>query len=231
MASWSVVSSFERPKTAQEAVLAEIRQQLLDGRLAPGESVRPDALGEELGVSAVPVREALRILEGEGHVHYRPHRGYVVATLDVDDLIEIYRIRELLETEAVLRAVPRLRADTVVRLREIIHEMDEVQDDVISLTAVNRRFHFTVFEAAEMPQLVRVLRILWDSSDRYRLRYLMSPENRQLVRDQHQRMMQAIADGDAETFLDESQRHRAHAIAALADAIEVAGGEAAQKTA
>ncbi len=231
MASWSVVSSFERPKTAQEAVLAEIRQQLLDGRLAPGESIRPDALGEELGVSAVPVREALRILEGEGHVHYRPHRGYVVATLDVDDLIEIYRIRELLETEAVLRAVPRLRADTVVRLREIIHEMDEVQDDVISLTAVNRRFHFTVFEAAEMPQLVRVLRILWDSSDRYRLRYLMSPENRQLVHDQHQRMMQAIADGDAETFLDESQRHRAHAIAALADAIEVAGGEAAQKTA
>ena len=225
------MSSFERPKTAQEAVLAEIRQQLLDGRLAPGVSVRPDALGEELGVSAVPVREALRILEGEGHVHYRPHRGYVVATLDVDDLIEIYRIRELLETEAVRRAVPRLRVDTVARLREIVHEMDEVQDDVLSLTAVNRRFHFTVFEAAEMPQLVRVLRVLWDSSDRYRLRYLMSPENRRLVHDQHQRMMQAVADRDVEAFIDESHQHRAHAIAALAEAIAVAGNEAAQKTA
>ena len=60
------------------------------------------------------------------------------------------------------------------------------QDDVMALTAVNRRFHFTIFEAAAMPQLVRVLRILWDSSDRYRLRYLMSPENRQIVHDQHQ---------------------------------------------
>ena len=212
-------------------MLAEIREQLLDGRLAPGGSVRPDALGDELGVSAVPVREALRILEGEGHVHYRPHRGYVVATLDVDDLIEIYRIRELLETEAVRLAFPRLRGDTVARLREIVHEMDEAQDDVISLTAVNRRFHFTLFEAAEMPQMVRVLRILWDSSDRYRLRYLMSPENRQLVHDQHQRMMQAVADGDVETFIDESQKHRAHAIAALAEAFETAAMEPEQKSA
>jgi len=225
------VSSFERPKTAQEAVLAEIREQLLDGRLAPGGSIRPDALGDELGVSAVPVREALRILEGEGHVHYRPHRGYVVATLDVDDLIEIYRIRELLETEAVSKAIPRLRGETVARLREIVREMDEVQDDVISLTAVNRRFHFTLFEAAEMPQLVRVLRILWDSSDRYRLRYLMSPENRQLVHDQHQRMMQAVANGDVATFLDESHKHRDHAIAALADTFAVAEIEVEQKSA
>ena len=212
-------------------MLAEIREQLLDGRLAPGGSIRPDALGDELGVSAVPVREALRILEGEGHVHYRPHRGYVVATLDVDDLIEIYRIRELLETEAVGRAIPRLRGDTVARLREVVREMDEVQDDVISLTAVNRRFHFTLFEAAEMPQLVRVLRILWDSSDRYRLRYLMSPENRQLVHEQHQRMMQAVADGDVETFIDESQKHRAHAIAALAEAFAVAAMESEQQSA
>ncbi len=225
------MNSFERPMTAQEAVLAEIRRQLLDGRLAPGVSVRPDALGEQLGVSAVPVREALRILEGEGHVQYRPHRGYVVAALDVEDLIEIYRIRELLETEAVRRAIPQLRTETVARLREIVHEMEQVQDDVMSLTSVNRRFHFTLFEAAEMPQLVRVLRILWDSSDRYRLRYLMSPENRRLVHDQHQRMMQAVADGDVESFVDESHRHRNHAIAALAEALTLAGADTAQKTA
>lgn len=225
------MSSFERPKTALQAVLAEIRDQLLDGRLAPGASVRPDALGDELGVSAVPVREALRILEGEGHVHYRPHRGYVVATLDVGDLVEIYRIRELLETEAVRQAIGRLRGDTVARLHEIVREMDEAQDDVIRLTAVNRRFHFTLFEAAEMPQLVRVLRILWDSSDRYRVRYLISPENRRLVHDQHHRMMQAVADRDFETFVEESHKHHEHAIAALAETFETAALEPEQKSA
>ncbi len=226
-----LMSSFERPKTAQEAVLAEMRRQLLDGRLAPGVAIRPDALGEELGVSAVPVREALRILEGEGHVHYRPHRGYVVAELDVDDLIEIYRIRELLETEAVREAIPRLRTEAVGHLRQIIEQMDEAHNDVVALTAVNRRFHFTVFEAAGMPQLVRVLRILWDSSDRYRLRYLNSPENRQIVHDQHQRMMQAVTDGDVEAYITESRRHRAHAIAALAEALRVAARETSRKTA
>lgn len=212
------VSSFERPKTAHEAVLQEIRQRLLDGRIRPGDAIRPDATGTELGVSAVPVREALRILEGEGHVTNRPHRGYVVAELDIDDLTEIYRIRDLLENEAVRQAIPKLQTDDVTRLREIVAEMDEVGDDVNELTAVNRRFHFALFEAAEMPHLLRLLRMLWDSSDRYRARYLMSPENRRLVHDQHQRIMEAIAAGEVDLVIEEKALHRAHAINALAEA-------------
>ncbi len=224
-------SKFKRPKTAQEAVLAEIRQQLLDGRLRPGAAVRPDAIGEELGVSALPVREALRILEGEGHVVYRPHRGYVVAALDMDDLIEIYRIRDLLETEAVREAIPRLKAADVAGLRGIIVEMERAQDDVITLTKVNRRFHFTVFEASGLPLLVRLLRILWDSSDRYRLRYLMVEENRELVHNQHRRMMRAVAEGDCESFIRESRVHRAHAIQALADTIDPPASTQAERSA
>ena len=212
------MTTFERPKTAHEAVLQEIRQRLLDGRFGPGEAIRPDAIGAELGVSAVPVREALRILEGEGHVTNRPHRGYVVAELDIDDLTEIYRIRDLLENEAVRQAIPRLDASDVALLRDIIAEMDEVEDDVVELTAVNRRFHFTLFEVAEMPHLLRMLRMLWDASDRYRARYLMSAENRQMVHDQHHRIMQAIADGDVERVIAEKGLHRSHAITALAEA-------------
>lgn len=212
------VTSFQRPKTAHEAVLQEIRQRLLDGRIGPGDAVRPDAIGNELGVSAVPVREALRILEGEGHVTNRPHRGYVVAELDIDDLTEIYRIRDLLENEAVRQAIPKLGSGDVARLRAIVAEMEEVGEDVIELTAVNRNFHFTLFEAAEMPHLLRLLRMLWDSADRYRARYLMAPENRQVVHDQHQRIMQAIAEGDVDKVIEEKALHRAHAINALAKA-------------
>lgn len=225
------VSSFERPKTAQEAVLQEIRRRLLDGRCGPGAAVRPDALGAELGVSAVPVREALRILEGEGHVSYRPHRGYVVADLDVNDLTEIYRIRELLETEAVREALPKLTDDNIVELRQIVEEMDEVAEDFVRLTEVNRRFHFRLFEAAGMPQLVRVLRILWDSSDRYRSLYLMSPDNRNVVHDQHHRIMDAIVEGDIEQVIKEKSLHRAHAIGALAEAFRQAEAEALEPTA
>ena len=97
---------FRRPPTAQEAVLAELRRAIVTGELAPGEQVLQDALAERFGVSRVPLREALKILEGEGQVTYRPHRGYFVAELDVDDLREVYRIRDLLESEAVRVAVP-----------------------------------------------------------------------------------------------------------------------------
>lgn len=209
------MTTFERPKTAQEAVLQEIRRRMLDGRLKPGEAIRPDAIGAELGVSAVPVREALRILEGEGHVQARPHKGYVITELDVDDLNEIYLIRGLLEEEAVRQAIPKLDAETVGRLRSIVVEMGEVGDNVTALTAINRRFHFTLFEAAEMPHLLRILRTLWDSSDRYRTRYLMAPENRELVHEQHRRIMDAVAEGDTDRVLVEKALHRDHAIAAL----------------
>jgi len=209
------MTDFQRPKTAQEAVLQEIRLRMLDGRLQPGQAIRPDAIGSELGVSAVPVREALRILEGEGHVHNRPHKGYVITELDFDDLNEIYRIRGLLENEAVRQAIPKLPAETVSTLRSIVGQMGEVGDDVTGLTAINRRFHFTLFEAAEMPHLLRILRTLWDSSDRYRTRYLMAPEHRELVHEQHRRIMDAIADGDTDRVIREKALHRDHAITAL----------------
>lgn len=209
------MTTFERPKTAQEAVLLEIRQRMLDGRLKPGEAIRPDAVGAELGVSAVPVREALRILEGEGHVKARPHKGYVITELNLGDLNEIYRIRGLLEDEATRQAIPKLDAETVTRLRAIVAEMADVGDNVTELTTINRRFHFALFEAAEMPHLLRILRTLWDSSDRYRIRYLMAPENRELVHEQHRRIMDAIAEGDTERVIEEKALHRNHAIRAL----------------
>ncbi len=225
----ALMGSFERPMTALQAVLSELRRRLLDGRIQPGDPIRPDAVGEELGVSAVPVREALRILEGEGHVTNRPHRGYVVAELDIDDLTEIYRIRELLEEEAVRRAIPKLDADDLAELRSTIAEMAKAGDDVVELTEVNRRFHFALFEAAELPHLLRILRMLWDSSDRYRLRYLITPENRRLVQEQHRRIMEAIEDRDVERVIKEKSLHRAHAIDTLigfADPVSESAAEA-----
>jgi len=86
-----------RPPTAQEAVLAELRRFITTGRLRPGQQIVQDALAVQLGVSRVPLREALKILEGEGQVTYVAHRGYFVTELSLSDLLEVYRIREILE--------------------------------------------------------------------------------------------------------------------------------------
>ena len=100
----------ERRQTAQDTVLAALRADILDGTLAPGDQIVQESLADRYGVSRVPLREALKTLESEGQVAYYPHRGYFVTELSVADLLEVYRLRALLEAEAIRAAVPSLAA-------------------------------------------------------------------------------------------------------------------------
>jgi DNA-binding GntR family transcriptional regulator len=213
--------AFVRPPTAQEAVLAELRRLLVTGDLAPGSPVRQEALAERLGVSRVPLREALKVLEGEGQVVYLPRRGYVVAELSVDDLLEVYRLRELLEAEAIRAAVPRLDEVVLEAIAAAAREVDRAgrSGDLVEMTASNRRFHFLLFDAAGMPRLSRTLRQLWDATDVYRAVYFGSPANRSRVAHEHADLLAAARDGDEERAVAVQAAHRDHSVAAVRAAI------------
>ncbi|MQA83741.1 MAG: FCD domain-containing protein [Streptosporangiales bacterium] len=217
-----------RPPTAQEFVLSELRQAILSGRLAPGEPIRQDALAEQLGVSRVPLREALKILEGEGQVTYRPHRGYFVTDLSLDDLLEVYRIRQLLEGEAARRAIDRLTEEDLERLAEAQREVDKAgaASDIMAMTTANRRFHFILLEAAGMPRLMRLIRILWDATDTYRAVYLGDERNRQRVSREHDVIVSAVRSGDVELVVRVLDEHRNAAVEVLRQV--VASGPAAK---
>lgn len=196
--------------------MAEIRERILDGRLQPGTPIRLDAISEDLGVSTVPVREALKILEGEGQVKYRAHRGYSVTELDLEDLREIYRIRELLETEAARCALEHLTETDFERMRDAAKEMETYEgEDISVITTANRRFHFTLLDAAHMPHLQHLVRLLWDSSDPYRSLYYMEMQNRTRVNAEHREILDAAAAGDAERLIPLLDAHRRHAIEGL----------------
>src|SRR5690625_6899480 len=85
---------FVRPTAAQEAVLTALRRSITSGELAPGSAIQQVAVAESMGVSRVPVREALKILEGGGHGVYEPHRGYTGASHNASELIKNQRWRE-----------------------------------------------------------------------------------------------------------------------------------------
>lgn len=205
-----------RPLTTQEVVLAELRREILSGGLRPGSPIRPDAIASRLQVSRVPVREALKILEGEGQVIYRPHQGYFVAELHLKDLVEIYRIRELLEGEAIRHAVPNLDEEELERMREAMDEMESLEDDqIMQMTTANRRFHFTLLEAAGMPHLQNQIRLLWNSTDPFRALYYMDEEHRRLANGQHREIFDAAAAGDVEAVIGHLDTHRRNAIDAL----------------
>lgn len=205
-----------RPLTTQEQVLAAIRRRILTGELRPGRPIRPDRLAEELHVSRVPVREALKLLEGEGQVEYRPNHGYSLADLRLPDLVEIYRIRELLETEAGRVAAGRAIPEQLDEMRAALEQMEALGDEEVAAMAIaNRRFHFSLLEAAGMPHLQRHIRLLWDVSDHYRAAYYMDAVHRRQVRREHRRILDAAKRKDADALVAAMDEHRRNAIEGL----------------
>ncbi len=212
-----MTAAFRRSLTTQEAVLAELRSMIASGRLRPGERIVQDGLALDLGVSRVPLREALKILEGEGLVRYAAHRGYVVALLSLSDLLEVYRIRELLEAEAVRIAVPAMTAGAVADFERAARDVERAAGvlDVPAMTLANRRFHGALFEACGLPRLVRMIRQLWDATEVYRSVYYTDEPNRDRVLEEHRMLVRAVEDRRVGEVLRILDAHRQHAIEAL----------------
>ncbi|MGW9440497.1 MULTISPECIES: GntR family transcriptional regulator [unclassified Streptomyces] len=210
-----------RPQTAQQFVLEELRRAITTGELKPGDQIRQDALAARFEVSRVPLREALKALEAEGLVVHHIHRGYFVAELSLGDLEEIYRIRELLETEAVRLAAVRMPEGTVGALEGIQREVERAaaDGDVPAMAAANRLFHFTLIEASGMPRLVRLIATLWDATDAYRSLYYADAPHRKLAVREHRAVISALRHGDEEAAVRRLDEHRAHAVAALREVL------------
>ena len=207
--------------TAQEVAAAALRQAILDRDLRPGEKVRQEEMARRLGVSVIPVREALRVLAGEGQVTYRPRQGYVVAELDLGDLAEVYRLRELLEAEAVRVAMPKLTDAVVLRIDRLFEEVSAALEAgrIGEAMTANRRAHLALFEAAAMPILLRHIGILWDSTEAYRALYYSQAPRRDRVDEEHRAISAALHARATSRVLELLDAHRRHALDALARAL------------
>lgn len=208
--------------TVGETVAAALRTAIAARELRPGDRVRQEEVARRLGVSVIPVREALRVLEGEGQVTYRPRQGYVVAELDLGALAEVYRLRELLEDEAVRMSVERISDADVEQIGALFDEVDEALADgrITAAMTANRRAHFQLVEAAGMPILLRHIRMLWDSTEAYRALYYADPRRGNGVAREHAAIVEALAARDAERVIDLLRGHRRRALDSLSSALQ-----------
>ncbi|MDT7630091.1 MAG: hypothetical protein QOI50_2021 [Pseudonocardiales bacterium] len=213
---------FTRPPTAQQAVLAELRRAILEGELPPGSQLIQEAVAEKLGVSRVPVREAMRILQGEGQISYTPHQGYFIAQLDLQELEEIRRIRELLEEEAVVKAMPNLRDEDIAAMVEAYDEMEQAgtAGDISAMNAAHTRFHFALLAASGMPRMIRILRQLWDAADPYRAVYHGEEASRHTAQKQHAALLRAAKHRDTARAVKILRDHRQQTIDRLRGALD-----------
>jgi len=159
--------AIRRRRTSSSMVADALREAIIHGTLKGGQTLRQDELANRFGLSRIPVREALRQLEGEGLVTVQPHRGTVVSQLSGAELRELCEIRVALETTALRLAIPRLDDDTLNRAAAILVETDGETNVLEHWSRNNWRFHSTLYEAAERPRLLSMIKTLHDTVDRY----------------------------------------------------------------
>jgi DNA-binding GntR family transcriptional regulator len=177
-----------------------LREGILAGDLPAGERIHLDAIAQSLGMSAIPLREALRVLGGEGLVVPSPHRGYTVAPVTVADLDEIYRMRLLLEPLAVKLGVPHLRGSDHVFLAEQLDRFERAyrEENWADYRIHHRAFHFGIYDRSNAAWLLRFTDVLWLNIERYqRMTALIAGELEQRMSEHRQILAACIAaDGD-----------------------------------
>lgn len=187
--------------TAQELVLASVRQAILAGVLGPGARLRQEELAEVFGTSRIPVREALRALEYEGLVTSEPHRGFRVTSLDADDVEEVYGLRILLEGEAVRLALPLLTDDDLEDLEVVFRAMQAAQTPDEQL-ASRERFYLRLYSVTGRPRLVGLITRLRQEVARV-LRWATIQHSSSI----HEQFFEAVRNGDADRAVAQLGNH------------------------
>jgi DNA-binding GntR family transcriptional regulator len=210
------------PGTAAQHAVEGLRGAIVGGQLRPGQRVGQEEIAERLGVSLAPVREALAVLEQEGQLTYIPRRGYFVTELRLADLTEIYALRELLEDRAAARTLAAIDDEAIDRLELAARDCEAAAaaGDVSAELAANRRFHFALLESPEQTHALRLIRLLWDSTETYRAIYYNSPVARSESLRAHERIVAAVRDRDRERLLAELDAHRDEALKRLSAVLD-----------
>jgi DNA-binding GntR family transcriptional regulator len=199
----------EPPEGLQDFVLRRLVQAIVSGSLAPGERVSPTKLAGDLGVSHIPVREALASMEASGYVVRVPRVGFFVADLSPDYIEDVYHWRQVLEDEACRIAVPRLDESDLALMRKInesAHRAVESQDG--SYLGLNREFHFVAFERAGSEVLLRFLNHLWDAAARYQSTITYVSEASSLFCAEHNALIEAFEARDVNLVNARMAEHR-----------------------
>lgn len=154
------------PNTVQNLVVT-LRKMMLSGELPPGHRLRLRNLAEDLGVSFIPIREALRTLESQGLVVTRPGRSATVADLSREDLRSIYRLRLRLEPEIAYRSCELLSDQDFVELESLLNNLGDDSLGVDDVYDSHHAFHLELLRPAATEWDLRVLESLWHAGERY----------------------------------------------------------------
>ena len=209
-------------RTMQEIVYDTIRESVLSGKYPPGHHLIAEDLAKELGVSRMPVREALHRLEVAGLVTMSPHRGAVVSEFAEPEIIELYHIRAVLDGLAARLAVPNLTDDDFAQLNARVDEMQTTikAGETEAFLRANRDFHLVIWKAARAPRLQELLKNLYDTSQPFRNTSVQLPGRADQVIEEHRRIAKALMKRDVVAAEKYANDHHERTAVRLLNALE-----------
>jgi DNA-binding GntR family transcriptional regulator len=203
------------PQTKSRYAYEVLREQIVAGTLAPGERLRLRTLAESLGLSEMPVREALRMLSRDGLVEFSDHRGATVTEIPLADVRETISARMWLEILAVREAVPRHDATSLAAVRRALAAGAKAADGA-AFSVANRALH----EAVEAPAPAALRAMIAEAWDRMWIvrrassLFVLVPGQAARAQAEHERLVEAVEAGDAKAAAKAMERHRASSLRA-----------------
>ncbi|NYI40234.1 GntR family transcriptional regulator [Demequina lutea] len=204
MSSEQVPTLEPAPHGAAGSRIADVlRKSILAGEYEPGARIRQEELADRHGASRLPVREALRALEGEGLVTVVANTGAWVSRLSLAECEEMYQIRERIEPLLLRFNVPLLSDESIDKLEALAMQM-ELSADIEGFITLDRQFHLSMYGVAQTNVLGDTVLRLWNRTHHYRRAFMhvFSRGNDQSVHYEHHLLVSAIRRRD----LDEAER-------------------------
>ena len=197
-----------RREPAENLATKELRNAILSGALEPGIRLRQEDLAARLGVSRMPVRQALSVLEREGLVRTDPWRGTIVAPLDRDAIRDSYAFRGIVERYVAETLAGQRSFDTSALRALIVAGRDAASNgDLVRLIDLDLRFHSLLYEAMGNKVLSDVMKGQWAHIRRVMAVTLTVSEYRQRIWDEHAEIVESIDAHDATRAGAAAQAH------------------------
>lgn len=195
-----------------EFVTEQLRDRIVLGQLKPGEKLSVYELAEELGVSRVPLREAVRQLEAESLVDNLARRGTIVRPLSVRDVCDAFQILDTIEVIAARRTAASGDSARISEMRHWLGTMQALSEKRTTqvsaeMLRAHREFHFAFFRGAGEGVLQKHLCMLWNTCERYVINSLPSLERRMAAAREHAELVRCIENQDPDKTVDALRNH------------------------
>lgn len=213
MGSYDVKNEVTDKYSLRGRVFHKIREDILNGRYKVKEELREVAIGEEMGVSRTPVREAFRQLELEGLIQIVPNKGAYVTGITAKDVKDIYMMRSLLEGLCARWATENITKEQMEEMEEniFLSEFHATKGHTEQMAELDNRFHEIMYEACNSKMLEHALKDYHQYVLRVRRKTLSSQKRSTASNEEHRRIMEAIKAGDADLAETLANKHMLNA--------------------